>query len=211
MALGTYNRTLANRRSGTMSYAVDSAFAGAVTAVMGAGAVYSINLRCDGAMDAAATGTYGHAPNVEVSAALTAKMEPAIYVLAQTRAEGALAAKVLPIAQAVVATSGALTASVSMRPAIYPQLGTLYGVLDAYFSGLQTKEIVMDFPTLSIPPGETLVIDSETFTATLNGENVIDQYSGEWLEITRLLKGIGVTSGTSGDIGVSILYRERYL
>ena len=76
--------------------------------------------------------------------------------------------------------------------------------------------VAMNRPSLDkfeehVKPGGVLVIDSNAFTAELNGENVIDQYTGDWPEITRLLTRLRVEGGTSGTLQVTVLYTERYL
>lgn len=69
------------------------------------------------------------------------------------------------------------------------------------------RETVMNFMDLVIAPGSELVIDSETFTIYLDGENVIDRYEGDWLFFDRTLRELEV----SEDLTVSVLYRRRYL
>ena len=56
-----------------------------------------------------------------------------------------------------------------------------------------------------------VVIDSDFFTATLDGENVLDQYEGDWMQFARELASLSAQSGGSGSLKVSVLYRERYL
>lgn len=94
--------------------------------------------------------------------------------------------------------------------AIYPKYD-LFQSLNVRF-GLQPITLtVMSFDNIVIPAGGILVIDSDNCTAYLNNENVIDLYSGDFLWLTKMLLGLDVSSNTSGDIDVKLLYRERFL
>lgn len=64
---------------------------------------------------------------------------------------------------------------------------------------------------VTIPAGGRLIIDSDFFTATLNDENIIDLYSGDWITLCRDLLELDVDSGTGGNLVGKVIYTERYL
>ena len=64
---------------------------------------------------------------------------------------------------------------------------------------------------ITIPPGGELRIDSETYTATLNGENVLHLQDGDWIRISRDLQRLNVESATGGPLEGQILYTARWL
>lgn len=64
---------------------------------------------------------------------------------------------------------------------------------------------------ISIPPGGELRIDSENYTVTLNGENVLYAQSGYWPILSRELAQMTVDSGTGGEMTGEIVFAERWL
>ena len=64
---------------------------------------------------------------------------------------------------------------------------------------------------VTIPAGGRLIIDSDFFTATLNDENIIDLYAGDWITLSRDLIELDVDSGTGGKLTGKAIYTERYL
>ena len=64
---------------------------------------------------------------------------------------------------------------------------------------------------ISIPPGGELRIDSENYTVTLNGENVLYAQSGYWPILSRELAQMTVDSGTGGKMTGEIVYSELWL
>ena len=64
---------------------------------------------------------------------------------------------------------------------------------------------------ITIPPGSTLIIDSDNFVALLDGENVIDLHSGDWLELCRDTYDIQIQMGQAAPFEVTMIYQERYL
>ena len=73
----------------------------------------------------------------------------------------------------------------------------------------QTTEIAR--VDITIPPGSELRIDSETFRAMLDGENILYAQNGDWLTLTRELMYIDIESATGGSLEGMIIYTERYL
>lgn len=213
MALGTYNRTPANRQSGaqrmyTESYALNAA----MLATMGAGAAYKANFRLGGALSAAVLLHYGYDADYALAGELAAEE---MAVTAHVRGAYALNGSISMRAVPAIVWSGSfalvLTARLEVAMHIAPAYPVLYGAVEAAMHMEGARETAMRFAEMVLPPGGVLVIDSNAFTAELNGENVIDQYTGDWPEITRLLTRLRVEGGTSGTLNVTVLYTERYL
>ena len=213
MALGTYNRTPANRQSGaqrmyTESYALNAA----MLATMGAGAAYKANFRLSGALSATVLLHYGYDATYALAGELSAgKMAVNAYVRGAYALKGNLSMRAVPALVWGGSFGLLLTARLEAAMHIAPAYPALYGALESAMHMEGARESAMRFPEIVIPPGGVLVIDSDAFTAELNGENVIDQYTGDWPEITRLLTRLRVEGGTSGTLQVTVLYTERYL
>ena len=213
MALGTYNRTPANRQSGaqrmyTESYALNAA----MLATMGAGAAYKANFRLGGALSAAVLLHYGYDADYALAGELAAEeMAITAHVRGAYALNGSISMRAVPAL--VWNGSFALLLAVRMKATMHiaPAYPALYGALESAMHMEGARESAMRFPEIVLPPGGVLVIDSDAFTAELNGENVIDQYTGDWPEITRLLTRLRVEGGTSGTLQVTVLYTERYL
>lgn len=62
-----------------------------------------------------------------------------------------------------------------------------------------------------IPPGGTLVIDTERYTVTLNGENILHLQEGDWPRISRDTLSLAVSSATGGALEGRAVYQEAYL
>lgn len=65
---------------------------------------------------------------------------------------------------------------------------------------------------LSIPPGKTLILDSENYVALLDGEDVIWAHSGGWLRLKRTTFDVQVRPA-SGQMTLdkTILYTEKWV
>ena len=213
MALGTYNRTPANRQSGAQRmYTERYALNAAMLATMGAGAAYKANFRLGGALSAAVLLHYGYDADYALAGELAAE---GMAVTAHVRGAYALKGNLSMRAVPALVWGGSfvllLTARLEAAMHIVPAYPVLYGAVEAAVHIDGARETAMRFPEIVLPPGGVLVIDSDAFTAELNGENVIDQYTGDWPEITRLLTRLRVEGGTSGTLNVTVLYTERYL
>ena len=64
---------------------------------------------------------------------------------------------------------------------------------------------------VTIPPGGELRIDSSVFNATLNGENILHLYNGDWIMISRDTTTLTVQTASGGKVVGQLLYTERYL
>lgn len=88
-----------------------------------------------------------------------------------------------------------------------------YAVINAYISTKAAADYVLEINCI-LPAGATLVIDSENFTATIDGENVLYAQKGEWVFITRNTQQISldITDFANTEIITGTLtYRDRYL
>ena len=88
-------------------------------------------------------------------------------------------------------------------PLLYEVLGSVSG------AGTQSTEQVS--VTVTIPPGGELRIDSDTFRVLLNGENVLDKQSGDWLRLSRDLLYLDIESAIGNGLSGNLIYTERYL
>ena len=86
-------------------------------------------------------------------------------------------------------------------PLLYEVLGSVSG------AGTQSTEQV----SVTIPPGGELRIDSDTFRVLLNGENVLDKQSGDWLMLSRDLLYLDIESAIGNGLSGNLIYTERYL
>lgn len=82
----------------------------------------------------------------------------------------------------------------------------LLGTVNAGIS----QDFVVTF-NVSIPPGGELRIDSENYTVTLNGVNVLYAQSGYWPILSRELAQMTIDSGTGGEMTGEIVFAERWL
>jgi hypothetical protein len=84
---------------------------------------------------------------------------------------------------------------------------------DMFISTIST--VVLEQHTLNInaviPPGGTIVIDSDNYNLYINGANSIDKHSGDWIFIDRDTISIDVSAGLSGNITGVATYNERFL
>jgi len=62
---------------------------------------------------------------------------------------------------------------------------------------------------LNIPPGAEIRIDSEYFTATMNGANILHYYTGDWITVSR--DTINMMVSAPARLTGQILYMERFL
>ena len=67
--------------------------------------------------------------------------------------------------------------------------------------------------TVTLKPGQKLIIDAENYTVLLDGENAIELQSGDWIdELDRETTDISILAATgTAYLSASITYQERYL
>lgn len=74
-----------------------------------------------------------------------------------------------------------------------------------------TQETEIASIEVTIPPGAELRIDSDAFTVTLNGENILYLQSGAWLNVSRDLLRLDIESASGNGLTGTLVYTERYL
>lgn len=65
--------------------------------------------------------------------------------------------------------------------------------------------------SVPIPAGGKLVIDSENYTVTLNGENVLHAQSGAWLMLDRDVQSVKIIFPSRVRADAYLEYKERFL
>ena len=140
---------------------------------------------------------------------LAAAVEGKKDVSAALTSADSLAASVPKDTPATLGAYEALTASTVGSKDRYIAVvvaDTLTAIMEATS---QTTEIAV--VQVTIPPGGELRLDSENFSAMLNGENVLHTQSGDWINISRELLRLLVESSTGGALEGQLIYTERYL
>lgn len=87
---------------------------------------------------------------------------------------------------------------------------TLTDILNANVSTVILENITFK-ANVTISPGGTLEIRSDTYDLFLNGENILHLQEGDWIFLDRDVVTLQVDSGTGGELQGRILYNERYL
>ncbi len=62
-----------------------------------------------------------------------------------------------------------------------------------------------------LPPGATLIIDSDKFTIELNGVSALDQYNGDFHNLDRNTQLTYQDEETSRNLNLSIMFREQFI
>lgn len=211
MPMGQYNLAPFNRlQNAGRDFEASYSMYATLTAVVAARVGYSTNYRYEASLDGEMTLGYGFSENYAMEAELNGSATPKVQINYKAKMESALTGQMNMAISAKYRLEAALTGSIEVAPDVW-FAGAFYAALTGNFDSLQSSETEMRFDDLTIPAGSVLVIDSENFVVTLDGENVIDQYSGEWLFFDRSLAGLEASASSGGKLTVSALYRERYL
>ena len=149
---------------------------------------------------------YSMAQTVEAEASMALHLVPLIK-FAQSFA---VTAQLKVMIYFSLAASQSFISNASGKIWICPAYGVMYQLFQAVISAVpvESHEAIIG---ITIQPGGILVIDADNYTAYLDNVSVIDRVSGEWLSIRRPLHRIDVSGGTSGDLDVTLLYRELFL
>lgn len=80
-------------------------------------------------------------------------------------------------------------------------------------ASLEALELKTCTLTVTLKPGQRLIVDSSTYNILLDGENAIEIQSGDWIdELNRETTDIAITAASGVEnLTASILYTERYL
>lgn len=206
-----FNRMPFNRKNGGRIYQEAYIMSQALRIGAGAGASIRPQYNLNAALGFAAELGWGYGESYSVAQTMEMQANMPTRIAPVYRLAAELEMVAAPLCQTAYRAAQSMEMGAAGRIVIMPDYGLQYANLDVVIDGTQYKTTVMRFPTLKIPAGGQLVIDSDFFTATLDGENVLDQYEGDWLQFTRELASLSAQSGGSGSLKVSVLYRERYL
>lgn len=94
--------------------------------------------------------------------------------------------------------------------AFYPNELFMVGILSAGADLAEYEEEVF-LLDVEMPVGAELRINTEDYTVTLDGENILHLQEGDWLRLSRGLMSAHVDSGSRGILSGEISYKERWL
>ena len=209
---GEFNRAAFNRKSGGMVISESYDIFGSVTFTLAASVRYSVTASISESLQCEANLWWGYDDKWEITESMKAQANArlALFPIGDDLAES-MEAVLNPMLFAVETIKDGIDASLNMHIHIYPVIETIFGAIDAAIDSEQMTDTVMTFENINLHPGSVLIIDSENYTITLDGVNIISEYEGNWFEFMPELRELGVTSNVSGQPQVSILYREHYL
>lgn len=94
---------------------------------------------------------------------------------------------------------------------IYPKLEGYELVSNS--ASLENVELRTCVLTLTLAPGQTLIVDAINYNVLLDSQNAIEVQSGDWIdELNRNTTDITITAASGAtNLSASILYTERYL
>jgi len=212
MSLGAFNRALFNRKSGGRAIEERYDMSAAILMAMDVGVRYEVdggfNASIDGHMDL----WWGYYENSELAEAMTMLARAQIRYNPDAALAEEISARFNPVLWALGEMSEAIdwkTMTVTLH--LYPEIDPFFASIVMRIDGEQTTETIMELPMLVMQPGSVLVIDSENYTITLDGQNVIHAYQGDWFDFMPELREMAITSNVSGAPRVSVLFEERYL
>lgn len=80
----------------------------------------------------------------------------------------------------------------------------------ASIENVDTKTCVL---TLTLKPGQTLIVDANTYNVLLDSQNAIEVQSGDWIDdLNRNTTDITISAASGlANLSATILYTERYL
>lgn len=64
---------------------------------------------------------------------------------------------------------------------------------------------------VNLSKGQILEIDSDKFTVYLDDTNILDKFTGDWVNISRDVEAIEVSSLNKGKLKGKLIFRERFL
>ena len=94
---------------------------------------------------------------------------------------------------------------------LFYETGESTEVVDASVSAIALDEIICEL-SVTLKPGQVLVIDANNYNVLLDGQNAIHIQSGAWLdELNRETQNVRITADYPTNLSATILYTERYL
>ena len=150
---------------------------------------------------------------------------PVVRLLAETNASVALNTLVARIADALetsnasvtlnkqlsrITDSGECLESVANLNIHNNRIAAHATFLNAFSDILSTETIAFTVD-ITMPPGSRLIIDTENYTVSLNNENIIHRFYGDWPQLSRELLELNIDSGTGTGLKGSLAYVERWI
>jgi len=168
--------------------------------------VFSQELEADASMETAWSPRYAMQQNIESEANIALHIVPQAVFSQSFDAISRLSIMSFckqEMSQSIYAESNAAVW-------VCPAYGIIYQPFHSEITAVPVviRETMID---VTIPPGGTLVIDTDNYTAYLDNVSVIDRVSGEWLSVRRPTIKMAVTGGVSGNLNVMAMYREMFL
>lgn len=151
--------------------------------------------------------------HVDVIENITKSLTVSSKTLVTVRSNDALTGKFRPSEIVITSAiaSDAITGSLILSADNFTSTETL-DLIDTSCSVL-SLEFLTCVLTVTLKPGQTMVIDANTYNVWIDGENAVYTHSGDWLdELDRNTQNFVITAASGGkNISASILYTERYL
>ena len=147
-----------------------------------------------------------HAEGAFQSSARAVKNILGIAKMSGNLSAAAWASKWIPSILSVRGRLGASAAGSKNIPSGLRCEGVLTSLPEATSQTTETARV-----RLTIPPGGELRLDSEFFTALLDGENVLYAQEGGWITLSGQLRRLVVESASGGPLEGQLIYTERYL
>ena len=149
--------------------------------------------------------TFGEAVGAEID--LSAEITPAAVMGEVVDAETDLGADIYPTASG----SETVDADTALGSNIYVTAEGYELVSES--ASLDIIDEVVCLLKTTLKPGHRIIVDADTYTVLLDGENAIEIQSGEWVdELNRETVDIviGAASGVA-NLSARLIYTERYL
>lgn len=91
------------------------------------------------------------------------------------------------------------------------KLDHLFSTVFTTLTAAGTQKAESTSINVTLPPGAELRIDSDVFTVTLNGENILYLQSGAWVNVSRDLIRLDIESASGSGLNGTLIYTERYI
>lgn len=145
--------------------------------------------------------------NVEASTEIVADIKPLVIGSEAVTESIHLDADIYPTTEASEIVSASLLPSAKVYPFVE---GYELVTESASLENVEQKICVL---TLTLRPGQTLIVDANNYNVLLNNQNAIEVQSGEWIDdLSRNTTDITISAASGmNNISATILYTERYL
>ena len=148
--------------------------------------------------------------NAQVTATASASVDPVYFIAGwETAAISAeAAATTLPAYYIAGWETAAISGDAAASWRRWLELdGTAQITASPVYANRQTKGTVL---SLTLQPGESVVIDTERYTVTKGTANAIGAHTGDWIELNAETEAIDVRANAS-TVSAEIEYSPRYL